>query len=282
MNLQHLRYFLMVMETGAVARAASRLGITQPTLSAALKGLEQEFAVKLFAPDGRGIRPLPAAKQLEAKVRLALGSLAEAKRDLAGSEAAPLRIGMLPSLPEGWLQTLAHSHDRPLTLIEAAPDELARQLGNGALDLAVTARSDGDRLPHKQVLRERFVLFVSSAHEFAGRRSVALAELDRKPLVLRQGCERLGSAGRLLEAAGVRFAVVAKTRQEATAAALVAAGIGVTLAPRSWQRPGVRVVEVAGLSLVRELAVVWRDAANASQAAAIAVRLKGLAAATAA
>ena len=61
MNVQHLRYFLKVMETGSISRAAGLLGVTQPTLSVALKRIEQEFGARLFAPDGRGIRPLVPA-----------------------------------------------------------------------------------------------------------------------------------------------------------------------------------------------------------------------------
>jgi DNA-binding transcriptional LysR family regulator len=274
MNLQHLRYFLKVMETGSVSRAADLLGLTQPTLSLALKRVEQEFGVRLFAPDGRGIRPLASAKLLEDRVRLAVRVLSEAKRDLSGSAPAALNIGILPSLAENWLPRLGNAWDGPVAIVEALSDELEKQVKGGAVDLALTALSPGERLPRRVLFHEPYMLFVGAMHLFAGRRTVGLAELDRQPFVLRQCCERLGSGRRLFEQAHVRFKVVAKTRQEATAAALVAAGVGCTLAPKSWLHPDLRAVKVEGLSLGRTVGLMWKTKANEGRVAGIARSLE--------
>lgn len=119
------------------------------------------------------------------------------------------------------------------------------------------------------------MLFVfCPVHEFAGRKTVPLSELDQQPFVLRQCCERLGTERRLLHAAGVRFRVVAQAKQEATAAALVSAGVGCTLAPKSWLRPGMHAVNVTGLSLERAIALTWKTKANARLAANIGKRLE--------
>jgi len=140
MNIQHLRYFLKVMETGSISRAAGLLGVTQPTLSVALKRIEQEFGARLFAPDGRGIRPLAGAKLLEDRVRLAVRVLSEAKRDLTGSAPAALKIGLLQSLAENWLPRLGNAWDGPVAIVEALSDELEKQVRGGAIDLARSLR----------------------------------------------------------------------------------------------------------------------------------------------
>jgi DNA-binding transcriptional LysR family regulator len=270
MNVQHLRYFLKVMETGSISRAAGLLGVTQPTLSVALKRIEQEFGARLFAPDGRGIRPLAAAKLLEDRVRLAVRVLSEAKRELTGSAPAALKIGLLQSLAENWLPRLGNAWDGPVAIVEALSDDLEKQVSNGTVDVALTALPIRTALSRRVLLREPYLLFVGPMHEFAGRRAVSLNELDQQPFVLRQCCERLGTGRRLLDAAGVRFRVVAKTRQEATAAALVAAGVGCTLAPKSWLRPGLRAIKVDGLSLERTVGLMWKTKANQGRAAGIA------------
>jgi DNA-binding transcriptional LysR family regulator len=273
MNVQHLRYFLTVMETGSVSRAADAMGVTQPTLSVALKRLEQEFGVRLFARDGRGIRPLPGAKLLEEKVRQAVRALSNAKQELKGIVSAGLKIGVLQSLADVWIPRLISAWDGPIEIVEALSDDLEKQVSSGTLSIALTALPIRAALSHRVLLHEPYVLFVGPMHEFAGRRTVSLSELDQQPLVLRQCCERLGTARRLLDAAGVRFRVVAKTRQEATAAALVSAGVGCTLAPKSWQRPGMQVVNVTGLPFERAIALTWKTKANTRLAANIA---KGL------
>jgi len=274
MNIRHLRYFLMVMETGSVSRAASVLGVTQPTLSIALKRLEQEFGTRLFAPDGRGIRPLAGAKQLEARARLAVRVLSEAKRDLTGIASVTLKIGLLQSLAENWLPALGNAWDGPVEIVEALADELERQVRGGALDMALTALPASWRLPHKLLFHEPYMLFVGPMHIFAGRQTVSLTDLDQQPFVLRQCCEKLGTGRRLLDEARVRFKVIARARQEATAAALVSSGVGCTLAPRSWHRPGMHAVRVAGLPLERTVALIWRAKANAEKAASIARKLE--------
>jgi DNA-binding transcriptional LysR family regulator len=274
MNLQHLRYFLTTMETGSVSRAADALGITQPTLSVALKGVEREFGTRLFAPDGRGIKALPDAKLLEGRVRLALRTLSDAKRDLSGTKQAALKIGVLPSLAAAWLPALVRAWDGPVQIVEALTDELEKQVMSGTLDIALTALPAAGGLARKIILREPFMLFVGASHEMAGRRSVALTELDQQPFVLRQGCEQLGTSRRLLDAAHVRFKIVAKTRLESTAATLVAAGVGITFAPMSWQHPGVCAISVTGFPLERTVAVIWNTKANAKAAAGIAGKLE--------
>jgi DNA-binding transcriptional LysR family regulator len=274
MNLQHLRYFLAMMETGSVSRAAALSSITQPTLSVALKRLEAEFGAQLFAPDGRGLRPLPRAKRLERHVRVAVRALSEAKRDLKEEDARTLRIGLLPSLAPGWLSAVSKVWDGRIEITEARSDELKLQVAGGRLDVALTSLVSRSGLRQQPLLREPYTLFVALTHEFAGQHSVKITDLNRQPFVLRECCEQLGAGRRLLEAAGVRIRVVAKTRQETTAASLVAAGIGITLAPRSWAEPGMRAIEVRGFPLERVVGLIWKGRDSAKAAGVVARKLE--------
>jgi len=273
MNLQHLRYFLAVMDTGSISRAAELSGVTQPTLSLALKRLEREFATALFSADGRGIRPLPAATALDARIRPAVRALAQAKQELNPAVPAAPRIGILQSLADGWLQRLLGGFDGPVMITEGLGAELEQALLDGSLDLALGIVPEARQLSSKVVAREPFVLFVGPSHPLAGRETVALSELDGLPFVLRQCCEQLGTGRRLLKAANARLAIVARARQEATAAALVAGGLGVTLAPRSWKRSPLHAVEVRDLKLARTIAVSWKQPGMAVTATRLQRRL---------
>jgi len=277
MNVQQLRYFLAVMETGSVSRAAALSSVTQPTLSVALKRLEAEFGTRLFAPEGRGLRALPAAKQLERHLQTAVRAIADARRELAQDVSRPLRIGLLPSLAPAWLAAMSKAWAGHVEITEASARELEAQVVRARLDLALTALAGRSSLPHLVLLREPYRLFVGAAHEFAGRRRVAMADLHRQPFVVRQCCEQLGAGERLLRAAGVRLNVVAKTRQEISAATLVAAGIGVTLAPRSWGPPGVQTVEIGDFRLERTIGMVWKTKEAGKAAAELMPRLSSAA-----
>jgi len=269
MNIQHLRYFLAVMDTGSISRAAELSGVTQPTLSLALKRLEREFGTPLFGADGRGIRPLPAAAALDARVRPAVRALAQARHDLNPAVPAAPRIGVLQSLAEGWLHRLIGSWDGPVRITEGLAAELEQALVDGSLDLALGIPPESKQLSSKAVAREPFMLFVGPSHPLAGRETVTLNELDGQPFVLRQCCERLGTARRLLKEANAKLDIVAKARQEATAAALVAEGVGATLAPRSWQRAPLHALKVVDLDLERTIAVCWKDRRMAAAATSL-------------
>lgn len=269
MNIQHLRYFLMMMETGSVSRAAERLGITQPTLSVALKRLESEFGVPLFAPDGRGLRALPSAKQLEQYATMAVRALAEAKRDLDKTASDRLRIGLQPSISQSLLTAIVKSWAGPIQIVEASLEELSNQVKNEMLDLALTTLPDHRGLPHHAILREPFKLFVGPTHELARQRTVTVSALQQLPFILRQSCERTGTGRRLMDIARVRFNIVAKTTQETTAAAMVAVGLGATLAPRSWGFPGLTALEVTDLPLERTIGLIWKSSLGARASAKV-------------
>ena len=275
MNIQHLRYFLAVMDTGSISRAAELSGVTQPTLSLALKRLEQEFATPLFSADGRGIRPLPAAAVLDARIRPAVRALSHAKHDLNPAAPAALRVGVLQSIAENWLHRLVGSFGTPIKVTEGLAAELERDLVDGSLDLALSILPESRQLSSMVVAREPFMLFVGPSHPLAGREAITLGELDGQPFVLRQCCERLGTGRRLLKDANAKLTIVAKVRQEATAAALVAEGIGATLAPRSWRRAPLQSLEVRDLDLVRTIAICWKDSRMAASATGLWKMLSG-------
>ena len=278
MNVQHLRYFVTVMETGSVSSAASAVGVTQPTLSAALKRLEIELGAKLFVPHGRGIRPLPSAKLLEEKLRPALRMLSEAKRELSRTAPAVVKLGLLQSLAGTWAPALAASvQDFPIEITEGLPAELERKLSEGAIDVALSTMPARSGLQRSLLFTEPFLLFVGPTHPLAGRRSLHLPELNRQPFVMRQSCEAFGNGRQLFEAAKVRVRVVARTRQESTASALVGAGIGCTIAGRSWHREGLHPIHIIGFPLDRTIAVFWKTKEKAALAAGLIKKIKELA-----
>lgn len=274
MNIRQLRYFLAMMETGSVSRAATLTAVTQPTLSAALKRLEEHFGTKLFVPHGRGLRPLPAARQLETHLRAAVRAISDARSAVTRDASRPLRLGVLPTLAPAWLAPLAKACDSEVHICEAFADELSAQLSSGRLDLALTVLRGSSKLRHKVVAREAYQLFVGPTHEFAGRRRVLLADLQGQPFVVRECCELLGNGRRLLQAAGVKLKVVAKVRQEESAAALVRTGVGVTLAAGNWGEPGVRCIDVSDLALDRTVVIAWKAKEKTKIACAIAARLE--------
>jgi DNA-binding transcriptional LysR family regulator len=98
MELRHLRYFLMIAQTGNVRRAAERLHIAQPAVSRQLRDLEQELGVTLFDRLPRGLRLNAAGASFQADITRILGTIAAAgdrARRVAAGEIGHLKIGYL-------------------------------------------------------------------------------------------------------------------------------------------------------------------------------------------
>src|SRR3954467_12771096 len=103
-ELRLIRYFVAVAETGNVTRAAERLHLSQPSLSAAVKQLEAQLEVELFTRRGRRVQITPAGELLLERGR-ALLEQAEAVvggvRARGAAASARLRIGLSPTARYG-------------------------------------------------------------------------------------------------------------------------------------------------------------------------------------
>ncbi len=100
-NYFDIRYFLEVAQTGNISRAAERLGITQPSLSAALKRLEDSLGVRLFVRGRTGVRLTKSGMELQGRGRMFITTWEQLKSDVNKKESAvsgQYRIGCHPSV----------------------------------------------------------------------------------------------------------------------------------------------------------------------------------------
>src|SRR5256885_17138604 len=103
MELRHLRYFVAVAEQGNVSRAARKLFIAQPPLSAQLKQLEEEVGAALFTRLPRGVRLTPAGESLLEDARAILARAQQAPlraRERQQSRQGVVRLGLVPRSEE--------------------------------------------------------------------------------------------------------------------------------------------------------------------------------------
>lgn len=159
LDLNLLRVFMVVAETGSVTAAGSRLYLTQPAISAAMKRLSTTVGVPLFARVGRGVTLTSAGKRLFGKARAHLEALVDAALsptpfDPKTSERT-MRIGLsdaneawlLPPLLRALESTAPHTK---LVVIPVQFRTVAEALVSGRIDLAVTV---ADEMP-KGTLRQ--------------------------------------------------------------------------------------------------------------------------------
>lgn len=233
---KQLRAFHAVAETGGVTRAADRLGVTQPAVSAQIRSLERERGVTLFERDADGLATTEAGKALHAVTRRLFQDFADAADVLAGAFAlsfGTLRLGA--DGPYAAMPILArfaarHPSVRIGVQMGNAADTL-RALEEARVDVAVLSMREPRPGLHSLPIAEQGLrLLAPRGHLFAEPRRLPISMLDGQPVVLREP----GSATRqAFEAACRQAGVRPETRlslgsREAVREA-VAAGFGVTV-----------------------------------------------------
>ena len=234
MNYNQLRAFHTVASQGSFTRAADALHVTQPTLSAQVKALEDTYGVLLFDRLGRGIATTELGRSLLEITRRYFSLEAEAAQLLAetrGLRSGHLRVGA--DAPQHAIPALAaFSRKYPgvrLSLSIGNSEEVLHGLFEHRSDVAVIADVEGEpRLVTLPLRRDRLIAFVPRGHPWAKRRSLRPAELAVQRLVLREP----GS-----------------TTRHAFEAAMAEAGIAIGEILEIGSREGVREAVAAGLGV---------------------------------
>jgi DNA-binding transcriptional LysR family regulator len=253
-ELRHLRYFAAVAETLHFGHAAEKLGMAQPPLSQQIRNLERNLGYPLFDRTTRGVRLTRVGQFFLERARTTLAKVADdiemARRVGSGLEGA-LTVGfagsvMFTGLPKA-IRRYRHMHPNvELRLREGATEELMPLLLDGTLDLGFLRDGEArDGLTIETILREPFVAVLPARHKLAANSILALAALKDEPFVLfarRMGALAYDRTVACCEAEGFRPNFVQDAPQWPTVLRLVAAGLGVSLAPACVARittPGV-------------------------------------------
>ncbi len=240
-TLHQLRCFVAVADEGQFTSAAERLGLAQPSLSSQVGRLEQILGVDLFLRAHRPITLTDAGKALLPIARRALGSIDDVVRAVA--EVADLRrghvtVGATPSLGATLLpRVLARFHehhpDITLSVLERHSDDLAEQLENGSLDLALAVMPmRRGSLEHTVLAIEELVVMVPSDHPLAAQDEVHLEQLLDVPLIMfREGYNLRSATLGAFARAGFVPRVALDGAEIGSVNAFVRAGIGAALVP---------------------------------------------------
>ncbi len=271
MNLTLIRYFMAVAETGSFTRGAERANVTQPTLSAGIKRLEESLGASLFERS-RAPQLTPAGARFLPRARLLLQEWTAARRELR-QQGRPtklrLRLGYIPGLPQRRLTALlgsfAAAHpDVALEILEAPVATLTRRLDLGRIDAAIMPlNDDGAGLT---LFRQRYLLAVPPKHPLARRSSARISDLQDQPFVIRPQAEIMPAAEKLFDGLNVRPRIIGRAESDAALLALVEAGIGVALLPHWLASEAVATLTLPELRDMHRIGLMWRDETQAALA----------------
>ncbi|MCH9018749.1 MAG: LysR family transcriptional regulator [Proteobacteria bacterium] len=272
MNYSQIRAFQAVATEGSFTKAARLLGVSQPAVTIQVKALEEGYGVTLFDRRGHQVTVTDLGKQLLDITRRVFGLDQEAEELL--SAARELRGGYLkvgadgPYFVMGFLaEFIARYPGVRVAVTMGNSQAVLQDLFEFRTDVAVLPRIDDDQrlhaIPHT---RQPVVVFVPSGHEWANRRSIKLAELEGRAMVLREeGSSTRQVFEKALAEAGVEPRVVLEigsreALQEAVAAGL---GIGVISKAELGRDPSLRAIRISDARLEsREYVVCLNERRN--------------------
>lgn len=269
MTLTQLRYFQAACELGNITLAARQLHVSQPSVSLAIKSLEDEFGLALLERSGRSFSlTAEGAAFLEQAESLLLhaGEFQRAMREMSAAHRT-VRLGIPPMigtllLPHIYAAERASGQEFRLTVTEAGGNELLEQLRDHRIDMTF--------LPHAKPIDGRFrslpvldletVCCVPARHRLAQRSSVSASDLEGEPLALlfRDGSFHNETILERFRWEGITPNILIQTGQFSTVQRLVTQGYaaGFLFRPIAESMPGVAAVSLNPPLTVR-VSLVW-------------------------
>ncbi|MGF1472774.1 MAG: LysR family transcriptional regulator [Rubrobacteraceae bacterium] len=278
MYIRRLHYFMAVAEELNFSRAAERLHMAQPPLSAQIKHLEEELEARLFDRTSRGVQLTEAGQFLFEEGRRLLAQIeqtADMTRRIGNGKVGQLIVGFLPSVGHGTLPDLLREFRTRfpqvnLLLRELNPDQQVQALHNKQIDVGfLYLPLQSNALDVKPVFLEPLVLALPEQHPLAARPQVPVRELAEEPFILPPQHQVPGCYSQIMSTchqAGFSPKVVQKdVWLMQTAVDLVAAEIGIALVAgslRNLDRAGVVYRTLQEPSPALETGVVWSRSAD--------------------
>ncbi|MDT5003092.1 MAG: hypothetical protein QOJ24_268 [Mycobacterium sp.] len=281
MELRQLEYLVAVAEEANFTRAAERIHVAQPAVSAQIQRLERELGQTLVDRSRRAVRLTAAGEAVLPHARAALAAvraMGVAADEVSQLVRGTVTIGTVTSHNVDIPQLLADFHaEHPnveITLGTDTSDNLIENVRTGRLDVAIASVGPDevpDGLSIEVVTDETIKAAVCLADPLAKRKKIRTADLrDRTLIALPVGAGIRNQFDRACAKAGVSPRIAFEASTPLALADLAGRGLGVAIVPASV--PGGRA-DLHALTFVPELrgrlVLVWRSAGPISPAARV-------------
>lgn len=284
MNLKDLKYLVALADTGHFGKAAERTFVSQPTLSAQLKKLEDFLGVKLVERQPKNVQLTDVGKQVVVRARRMLNESEEIialARHNADPFAGKLKMALIPTIGPYLLPRVMPKLRKALPalslmLYEYQTEPLLKHLRDGEIDLGILALpAEQDGLESRTLYEEDFTVALPNDHPLAAKSTIKVQDLKGQTLLLLEDghCLR-DQALEVCSRVDVREHEDFRGTSLETLRQMVVAGLGITLlpelaveAPFGSQR-GLTVRRFAKPAPSRIVGAVWRKSSTRTAAAA--------------
>jgi len=274
MNLKDLKYLVALADTGHFGRAAQRTFVSQPTLSAQLKKLEEYLGVKLVERHPKNVQLTEVGKQIVARARHMLSEgdeILALARNNTDPLSGKLKVALIPTIGPYLLPRVMQKLRKALPqlglmLYEYQTEDLLKRVKEGEIDVGILALPiEQDGLECRRLYREEFTVALPSDNPLAQKPSIKVSDLKGQTLLLLEDghCLR-DQALEVCSRIDVREAEDFRATSLETLRHMVVAGLGVTLMPElAVESPfgsqrGLVIRQFTKPAPARTVGAVWR------------------------
>ena len=284
MNLKDLKYLVALADTGHFGKAAERTFVSQPTLSAQLKKLEEFLGVKLVERQPKNVQLTEVGRLIVARARRMLeqgDEIVALARNNTDPLSGRIRLALIPTvgpylLPRVMQKIRKALPNLGLMLYEYQTEQLLKKLRDGDIDAGILALpTELDGLESRVLYEESFMLAAPQGHPLADKASIRIQDLKGHALLLLEDghCLR-DQALEVCSRVDVHEVEDFRATSLETLRQMVVAGLGITLLPElavdspfGGQR-GLVMRPFAKPAPTRVVGAVWRKSSTRTQAIA--------------
>jgi LysR family hydrogen peroxide-inducible transcriptional activator len=282
MNLKDLKYLVALADTGHFGRAAERTFVSQPTLSAQLKKLEEYLGVKLVERQPKRVQLTEAGKLIVVHARRMLdeaNQIIALGRNATDPLSGKLKIALIPTIGPYLLPRVMQKIRKALPhlglmLYEHRTDGLLKRLHDGEIDMGVLALPAAlNGLESRALYKECFTLAVPNGNILADKSPVKVQDLkDQTLLLLEDGHCLRDQALEVCSRVDVREAEEFRATSLETLRQMVVAGLGITLLPELavdspfGSQRGLIIRHFAKPAPTRTVGAAWRKSSTRTAA----------------
>ena len=278
MDIQNIRAFLMVAETGSFSRAAEKLFITQPAISKRISLLEQSLDTRLFDRIGRQVQLTEAGRAVLPGYRRILAEIDESQRivsNLRGATSGILKFGTSHHIGLHRLPPVLRRYTRQYPQVELDiqfmdSEQAAALILKGDIELALITLPDAVEAPFKtiEVWNDPMQCVAAIDHELAALKNISRKDLARYGVLLQSHSTHTRDIiDRALKLeSGTK--IIMESNYLETIKAMIQHGLGWGVLPESMLDDTLKVLKLKGVKMQRRLGVLLHGARTLSSPAA--------------
>jgi len=282
MNLKDLKYLVALADTGHFGKAAARTFVSQPTLSAQLKKLEEYLGVKLVERQPKNVQLTDVGKQVVVRARRMLeegDEIVALARSNTDPLAGKLKLALIPTIGPYLLPRIMPRIRKALPhlslmLYEYQTEPLLKHLRDGEIDIGIMALPvSQDGLESWKLYDEAFTVAIPNNHPLGEKSTIKVQDLKGQTLLLLEDghCLR-DQALEVCSRVDVHEAEDFRATSLETLRQMVIAGLGITLLPENavdapfGSQRGMTVRHFAKPAPTRTVGAVWRKSSTRTAA----------------